>query len=107
VGVRGCAEEGGAPFRFLGRVMKAHARIIWACSWTPDGLRFATGARDSSVKVWALPAPGQGVHLAITCLCECLYGVHIVQPHWPLEANNHTLPACLHPRCSCDCWLEV
>ena len=34
--------------------MKAHARVIWACSWAPDDRSFATGARDSLVKVWTL-----------------------------------------------------
>ncbi|BDA40643.1 Elongator complex protein 2 [Coccomyxa sp. Obi] len=52
-------EGGEAPFRLVGRVMKAHARIIWACSWAPNGLCFATGARDSSVRIWTLGAPGQ------------------------------------------------
>ncbi len=58
----GAGEGGEAPFRLVGRVMKAHTRIIWACSWAPNGLCFATGARDSSIRIWALGAQGQGVH---------------------------------------------
>ena len=33
---------------------KAHQRIIWSTSWTPDGKWFATGSRDKSVKMWGL-----------------------------------------------------
>ena len=51
---------GGQPFKLVGRVMKAHARVIWACSWAPGDRMFATGARDSTVKVWQLGQPGQG-----------------------------------------------
>ena len=53
---------GGQPFKLVGRVMKAHARVIWACSWAPGDRMFATGARDSTVKVWQLGQPGQGRH---------------------------------------------
>ncbi|KAL3510709.1 hypothetical protein ACH5RR_030110 [Cinchona calisaya] len=33
---------------------EAHKRIIWACSWNPFGLEFATGSRDKTVKIWAV-----------------------------------------------------
>lgn len=41
--------------------MKAHARVIWACSWAPGNRSFATGARDSLVKVWALGSGPDGM----------------------------------------------
>ena len=50
----GWAGGGGAPFKLVARVMKAHTRVIWTCSWAPDGRMFATGARDGTVKLWAL-----------------------------------------------------
>ncbi|KAI9317414.1 WD40-repeat-containing domain protein [Dichotomocladium elegans] len=31
---------------------KAHARIIWDCSWTHDDRAFATGSRDKTIKIW-------------------------------------------------------
>ena len=52
---------GEQPFKLLGRVMKAHARVIWACSWAPDDRSFATGARDSLVKVWSLSSGSEGM----------------------------------------------
>ena len=61
--------------------MKAHARVIWACSWAPGDRSFATGARDSLIKIWTL-GPGldgmgshQGLHLKVsgqTKPCCCL-----------------------------------
>ena len=54
---------GEQPFTLLGRVMKAHARVIWACSWAPNDRSFATGARDSLVKVWTLGSGPEGVSM--------------------------------------------
>ena len=54
-------DAGGQPFKLLGRVMKAHARVIWACSWGPDDRSFVTGARDSLVKVWSLGSGREGM----------------------------------------------
>lgn len=51
---------GEQPFKLLGRVMKAHTRVIWACSWAPGDGSFATGARDSVVKVWARGSSAEG-----------------------------------------------
>jgi elongator complex protein 2 len=34
--------------------VKAHARIIWNCCWTPDDSYFITASRDKSVKVWSV-----------------------------------------------------
>ena len=53
----------------MGRVAKAHSRLIWACSWAPDGRAFATGARDASVKVWALPPECAGAPPRCTAAC--------------------------------------
>lgn len=47
-----CCADGEAPFKMLGKVTKAHARIIWSVSCTD--LCFATGSRDHTVKLWAL-----------------------------------------------------
>ncbi|KAL5553066.1 hypothetical protein UlMin_040467 [Ulmus minor] len=33
---------------------EAHKRIIWACSWNPNGYEFATGSRDKTVKIWTV-----------------------------------------------------
>lgn len=52
------AGEGEAPFRVLGKVAKAHTRIIWGVALTPDARAFATGGRDGKVKLWSLTAEG-------------------------------------------------
>ncbi|EIM88259.1 WD40 repeat-like protein [Stereum hirsutum FP-91666 SS1] len=33
---------------------KSHTRIIWDCSWSPQGDIFATASRDKTVKIWTL-----------------------------------------------------
>ena len=43
--------------------LKAHARIIWSCSWAPvrGAHYFATGSRDKSVKCFRVDAQGSAV----------------------------------------------
>jgi elongator complex protein 2 len=41
-----------APFQLTARVPRAHARVIWGCTWAPCGRVAATGARDCTVKLW-------------------------------------------------------
>ncbi|EGZ30155.1 hypothetical protein PHYSODRAFT_258381 [Phytophthora sojae] len=33
--------------------VKAHRRIIWSCSWSPDSSLFALGSRDQSFSLWS------------------------------------------------------
>lgn len=35
---------------------KAHERIVWGCSWHSSSRMFATGSRDQTTKIWAMPA---------------------------------------------------
>jgi WD40 repeat protein len=53
---------GEAPFRLIGKVAKAHTRIIWSVSWAPDGRCLATGSRDNSVKLWSITENGEPSH---------------------------------------------
>ncbi|KAG7385886.1 Elongator subunit elp2 [Phytophthora pseudosyringae] len=36
----------------LAERVKAHRRIIWSCSWSPDSSVFALGSRDQSFSLW-------------------------------------------------------
>ncbi|OWZ16321.1 Elongator complex protein [Phytophthora megakarya] len=47
---RGHSSEG--KFTLIERV-KAHRRIIWSCSWSPDSNMFALGSRDHSISLWS------------------------------------------------------
>ncbi|KAG0342500.1 Elongator subunit elp2 [Podila horticola] len=40
------------PYRLIAS-NKAHARILWDCSWSADDSMFATGSRDKTIKIWA------------------------------------------------------
>ncbi|ORY39773.1 WD40 repeat-like protein [Neocallimastix californiae] len=42
------------PYKLVGHNSKAHARIIWDCSWTPDNKYFATASRDKTLKIWKI-----------------------------------------------------
>ncbi|KAF9098159.1 Elongator subunit elp2 [Mortierella sp. GBA35] len=39
------------PYRLVAS-NKAHARILWDCSWSHDDSMFATGSRDKTIKIW-------------------------------------------------------
>ncbi|KAF9303405.1 Elongator subunit elp2 [Mortierella antarctica] len=40
------------PYRLIAS-NKAHARILWDCSWSADDSMFATGSRDKTIKIWS------------------------------------------------------
>ena len=46
---------------------KAHARIIWDCSWSHDDTMFATGSRDKTVKIWVQQDETWGCVATIKC----------------------------------------
>ena len=53
------AEPGKDPLSVVFRKEKAHARIIWDASWSPDDSVFATGSRDKTVRrtTWPFVIP--------------------------------------------------
>lgn len=40
------------PYSLVQYNPKAHSRIIWAITWTPDASLFITASRDKSIKIW-------------------------------------------------------
>ena len=62
-----------APYQ-LAFKNKAHARIIWDCSWTHDDRMFATGSRDKTVKIWA-QADGEWKNVATIKFEEAITAV--------------------------------
>jgi WD40 repeat protein len=38
-----------APYQLEAKEVKAHSRIIWDATWSPDGYYFATASRDKTV----------------------------------------------------------
>jgi hypothetical protein len=57
---------GNAPFRLVGRVAKAHGRIIWGGTWAPGSRLFATASRDCTVKLWHVNAEQQGMCVSVS-----------------------------------------
>ncbi|KAG0347830.1 Elongator subunit elp2 [Podila humilis] len=51
------------PYRLIAS-NKAHARILWDCSWSADDSMFATGSRDKTVKIWAKKDPANSASWA-------------------------------------------
>lgn len=43
---------------FADKKTAIHQRIIWSCTWSHDGLYFATASRDKKVVVWGWKAEG-------------------------------------------------
>ncbi|KAH7048578.1 WD40-repeat-containing domain protein [Linnemannia elongata] len=43
--------EAADPYKLVAS-NKAHARILWDCSWSHDDSLFATGSRDKTIKIW-------------------------------------------------------
>ena len=42
----------GPPFRLVGVVPRAHARVIWGLAWSPDSRVLASASRDGALKLW-------------------------------------------------------
>nr|CCA21977.1 peptideN(4)(Nacetylbetaglucosaminyl)asparagine amidase putative [Albugo laibachii Nc14] len=57
-----------SPYQLLCR-QKAHKRIIWTCSWSPDSLYLATGSRDQTIGLWKIEDSGANWCSATECLC--------------------------------------
>jgi len=43
--------EAEDPYKLVAS-QKAHARILWDCSWSFEDSMFATGSRDKTIKIW-------------------------------------------------------
>ncbi|KAF8934778.1 Elongator subunit elp2 [Dissophora ornata] len=72
---------------------KAHARILWDCSWSHDDSLFATGSRDKTIKVWA--ATSWSTSVATIKLPEAVTAVEFAPqvPGREEKAKEHILAA--------------
>ncbi|KAF9199367.1 Elongator subunit elp2 [Haplosporangium sp. Z 27] len=69
---------------------KAHARILWDCSWSHDDSMFATASRDKTIKIWTVPTCK---NIATIKLPEAVTAVEFA-PHVPGRSEGeHVLAA--------------
>ncbi|KAF9432182.1 Elongator subunit elp2 [Entomortierella beljakovae] len=66
---------------------KAHARILWDCTWSYDDTMFATGSRDKTVKIWSIPTCK---NIATIKLPEAVTAVDF-SPSIPGHEGDHVL----------------
>ncbi|KAG0056478.1 Elongator subunit elp2 [Gryganskiella cystojenkinii] len=59
--------EAEDPYRLVAS-QKAHARILWDCSWSFEDSMFATGSRDKTIKIWSKGSNESGLWAAIATL---------------------------------------
>ncbi|KAF9278599.1 Elongator subunit elp2 [Mortierella alpina] len=70
---------------------KAHARILWDCSWSHDDTMFATGSRDKTIKIWS-QRNGAWAAIATLKLPEAVTAVEFA-PQVPGREGEHVLAA--------------
>lgn len=56
--VEGEADCETGPFRLISTVTKAHGRIIWGISWSPDSSLVFTASRDGFLGIWRVNNDG-------------------------------------------------
>ncbi|PVU89924.1 hypothetical protein BB559_004865 [Furculomyces boomerangus] len=78
----------GEPFKLVQHVPKAHARIVWDCSWSPDGYMFGTASRDKTVKLWIQKPESEEYAVVNTIkLVEAATAINITES--PLNNNSY------------------
>ncbi|KAJ7700023.1 WD40-repeat-containing domain protein [Mycena rosella] len=68
---------------------KSHGRIIWDCTWAPEGDIFATASRDKTVKIWQRGPEGKWIAAEIIKTKEAATAVDFS----PLDAEDCRLLA--------------
>ncbi|OMH80129.1 Elongator complex protein 2 [Zancudomyces culisetae] len=70
-----------SPVLLLQHFSKVHARIVWDCSWSPDGFIFGTASRDKTIKLWAPSTSNKGFNVFHTIkLSEASTAISITHP---------------------------
>ncbi|KAI1308453.1 Elongator subunit elp2 [Mortierella claussenii] len=74
---------------------KAHARILWDCSWSSDDSMFATGSRDKTIKIWATTPKTSPAwnSIATIKLPEAVTAVEFAPVESGRETTEHVLAA--------------
>lgn len=88
------SEGASTALKLFAKVPKAHTRISWGCSWSPDDKYLATCSRDGTVKVWTLnPSAGSAEQKLAVAWKATLDDSVTAVSFAPLPASSNRTPA--------------
>lgn len=73
---------------------RGHGRIVWDCSWTPDGDYFATCSRDKKIIIWAIyNSTNKSIEPFAASSFQCHEPVHTIDIAPTKFSTNYALAA--------------